>query len=82
LGIQNLKRPTPVAQLELQGWNRDSNSTIKLSIQSLSCLQDIQAWGVDQKLRKQTGKKTPKIKRSFNTESLRQMGDLPLARVI
>ena len=42
---------SPVARQELQWSNRDTHPLTKLSIQNLSCLQKMQAWELEQRLR-------------------------------
>jgi hypothetical protein len=50
LGIWNLKRPSPIVRQESQCCDRDTNSTTKLSTQNVSCLQEMQSQGTEQRL--------------------------------
>jgi hypothetical protein len=52
LGIWNLKRTPPVDRQEPQWTDRDTNPPTKLSTQNLSCLQEMQAQGVELRLSK------------------------------
>ena len=49
--IWNPKRPPPVGRHDPQWTDRDTNPLTKLSTQNVSCLQEILAWGMEQRLR-------------------------------
>jgi hypothetical protein len=42
-----MKKPPPVARQDPQWGNRDNNPLVKLSMQNVSCLQEIQAFWME-----------------------------------
>jgi hypothetical protein len=49
--IHNIRDMEPVTRQDLQWWDRGTNLPTKLSTQNLSCLQEMLAWGMEQRLR-------------------------------
>jgi hypothetical protein len=51
IGDMETEEATPIARQEPQWSDRDTNLPTKLATQNLSCLQEMQAWGIQQRLR-------------------------------